>query len=143
MSLKVPSAMGSPPHTRGIPRHCRNAPRRPGFTPAYAGNTSEKVIFSLFSRVHPRIRGEYIRGGRGQSCRTGSPPHTRGIPRHQVRRVPAPGFTPAYAGNTRVLALIYKSPKVHPRIRGEYTYYTTSNGGTTGSPPHTRGIQYG
>ena len=91
-----------------------------GFTPAYAGNTSWARMLSNLTKVHPRIRGEYCWLFSASSSMIGSPPHTRGIPGLNLTDVRVLGFTPAYAGNTFLLASIRLSSWVHPRIRGEY-----------------------
>ena len=49
-------------------------------------------------------------------------------------------FTPAYAGNTWGTWRRCASCRVHPRIRGEYTFHETIMYRVMGSPPHTRGI---
>ena len=50
-----------------------------GFTPAYAGNTCMNYFTNLCTKVHPRIRGEYVALSEQGQTHTGSPPHTRGI----------------------------------------------------------------
>ena len=111
---------GSPPHTRGIPYPCFPLPVPHGFTPAYAGNTNSAWPMTPPGAVHPRIRGEYLIFSLEMSRVQGSPPHTRGILPYCAAGVIALRFTPAYAGNTAVLALGVKACGVHPRIRGEY-----------------------
>ena len=51
------------------------------------------------------------------------------------------GFTPAYAGNTVVIAYKCFFNQVHPRIRGEYSEQYIPLKDIPGSPPHTRGIR--
>ena len=114
-------ALGSPPHTRGILCHDTG------------GRQAE--------RVHPRIRGEYSRGPVKGRQVLGSPPHTRGIPGQRTPCRLAVGFTPAYAGNTRIVRSHVTRCQVHPRIRGEYPSPQNSATCHKGSPPHTRGIQ--
>ena len=57
----LPCDVGSPPHTRGILRPPGVAVIGRRFTPAYAGNTSKRELRAKSLRVHPRIRGEYLR----------------------------------------------------------------------------------
>ena len=71
---------------------------------------------------------------------TGSPPHTRGILREDIRDAENVGFTPAYAGNTIADSRSYGVKEVHPRIRGEYRRPDVRRHAGGGSPPHTRGI---
>jgi len=74
------TSLGSPPHTWGI----RCSPAAPGrmnrFTPTYVGNTNAPKKIKDVNTVHPHIRGEYMRFDRFVPCRSGSPPHTWGIP---------------------------------------------------------------
>ena len=72
-------AEGSPPHTRGIPVDVLCLRDLKGFTPAYAGNTKSSCSANFLSKVHPRIRGEYLQRARAGMSGKGSPPHTRGI----------------------------------------------------------------
>ena len=111
---------GSPPHTRGILGLLTLKSHLFRFTPAYAGNTliSDPLLADI--QVHPRIRGEYLSVFHTESCNMGSPPHTRGIHHRLQPRSAAPGFTPAYAGNTKIPKIFFLVRKVHPRIRGEY-----------------------
>ncbi len=51
------------------------------------------------------------------------------------------GLTPAYAGNTGLMAFPPIPETAHPRIRGEYTIHTIVPVNVYGSPPHTRGIR--
>ena len=135
-----PHRRGSPPHTRGIQKFSGRIRPCPGFTPAYAGNTTHRLQRRHYRRVHPRIRGEYKVLDPTSWKFQGSPPHTRGI----HRQAPVPdrtyGFTPAYAGNTVFNLLWDGSEQVHPRIRGEYSGRRVRSGNLGGSPPHTRGI---
>ena len=72
--------------------------------------------------------------------RTGSPPHTRGIPTCMKLRPPWRGITPAYTGNTQLSCRPCSRPRDHPRIHGEYATGQTNTFNWEGSPPHTRGI---
>ena len=49
-------------------------------------------------------------------------------------------FTPAYAGNTQAEGKCVVFVRVHPRIRGEYSFVRAEPEAIPGSPPHTRGI---
>ena len=71
-----------------------------GFTPAYAGNTTQLTDSKNIDKVHPRIRGEYFTLMGLMLEGRGSPPHTRGIRLFRAYRSSRAGFTPAYAGNT-------------------------------------------
>ena len=132
---------GSPPHTRGIRPGFVAYCRENGFTPAYAGNTSSGVSSALAAWVHPRIRGEYLCEVENEFYRTGSPPHTRGIPAFHITDLRRGRFTPAYAGNTISESILGCLVQVHPRIRGEYFGMNVNVSYNGGSPPHTRGIR--
>ena len=70
----------------------------------------------------------------------GSPPHTRGILNPAIIPTTPRGITPAYAGNTLVIAKNDRVAGDHPRIRGEYIEFLFDFSNFLGSPPHTRGI---
>ena len=71
--------IGSSPHARGILflRKIRRLPYR--FIPACAGNTAKCRKKGKVLKVHPRMRGEYLRILRRLECSKGSSPHARGI----------------------------------------------------------------
>ena len=91
---------GSPPLTRGIRQSLAYTVPACRFTPAHAGNTSRKSRRNEECKVHPRSRGEYLKGDKIQGDRKGSPPLTRGIPFPEFKWIDGTGFTPAHAGNT-------------------------------------------
>ena len=78
--------LGSPPHARGIRRIPAVSDAGPGITPACAGNTGLTLMIFRIARDHPRMRGEYQKGGCAMYRNMGSPPHARGIPRIPSRR---------------------------------------------------------
>ena len=73
------------------------------------------------TQVHPRIRGEYYYESHYGSREEGSPPHPRGIWLLDKQIPVKPRFTPASAGNIKIILLCWYIIGVHPRIRGEYT----------------------
>ena len=95
--------LGSPPLTRGILKGFKRRIKSCRFTPAHAGNTA----FSLYTF----------------SVSPGSPPLTRGILCIPFLHTFFARFTPAHAGNTQLLLMKIHLSKVHPRSRGEYTYF--------------------
>ena len=111
-----------------------------GITPAHAGNTCLHGQRRIFSRDHPRTRGEYVMYAASSSRSKGSPPHTRGIPHPCLFWHWLSGITPAHAGNTRKGDCDGYSYWDHPRTRGEYYTLSAKITGDSGSPPHTRGI---
>ena len=111
-----------------------------GITPAYAGNTTFRLITRINFRDHPRLRGEY--SGKNNTCcgYKGSPPLTRGIPDSFRLWTYGGGITPAYAGNTTETGRGEPSTWDHPRLRGEYFNKSSTPRWYPGSPPLTRGI---
>ncbi len=130
---------GSPPHTRGTPVFPFPLHDQTGITPAYAGNTRERLSLVLCLWDHPRIRGEHSDRPCTSKDFPGSPPHTRGTPLILEPFQKAMRITPAYAGNTPGEAEPGKCPKDHPRIRGEHVRISARSALSPGSPPHTRG----
>ena len=132
-------AVGSPPHTRG--RLLAEKPRRSSrrFTPAYAGKMGRPSEPVRRAQVHPRIRGEDSGGDARRRQGRGSPPHTRGRFDELDTCTPGLRFTPAYAGKMLCNIHAERTPRVHPRIRGEDPGLIASLYLFQGSPPHTRG----
>ena len=50
---------GSSPRMRGTPTVCSDGLRGMGIIPAYAGNTSIKVVTQTVTGDHPRVCGEH------------------------------------------------------------------------------------
>ena len=69
----------------------------------------------------------------------GSSPHTRGAPRRPRGSVACPRIIPAYAGSTPSSPSTRRTPRDHPRIRGEHTVAIDPRDDWEGSSPHTRG----
>ena len=111
-----------------------------GITPACAGNTELEALRGLDARDHPRLRGEYPSADKIQKIAEGSPPLARGIPSWNLLCIPAEGITPACAGNTVSDPYHSRSPRDHPRLRGEYFSTRIWNDTQKGSPPLARGI---
>ena len=108
-------------------------------TPICTGNTKTKPGKVSFPRDHPRIHGEHFLGISRLTMRSGSPPHTRGTQRIKEQVRLACRITPAYTGNTDILALPVCQAEDHPRIHGEHRYSAIISSCSAGSPPHTRG----
>ena len=92
---------GSPPPTRGTQTFTNSTDYTYRITPAYAGNTSKKVLNVLVTGDHPRLRGEHFCMFPIFLFRLGSPPPTRGTLRYTLHDLIIFGITPAYAGNTQ------------------------------------------
>ena len=80
---KIINRLGSPPPTRGtlLSPPPRQIPNR--ITPAYAGNTCKRCITRRDVWDHPRLRGEHLIKQLKGLQNKGSPPPTRGTPRHR------------------------------------------------------------
>ena len=114
------TVQGSPPPTRGtlVISTCEHFKLR--ITPAYAGNTAAVGLCHRCHRDHPRLRGEHSAKCLQASSTLGSPPPTRGTHPTPIFSRSYLGITPAYAGNTYCLSLLYIRLQDHPRLRGEH-----------------------
>ena len=86
------------------------------------------------------MRGEYQVVGVLYDRDAGSPPLARGIRCTEEYNPLIPRITPACAGNTKHLLKNPLRTKDHPRLRGEYVFFTYSVASQSGSPPLARGI---
>ena len=135
-------AMGSSPHTRGARQAHVQSRRALRIIPAYAGSTMPAPSSPSSEKDHPRIRGEHIIFRSIAAFEVGSSPHTRGA-RAPTGRPPAPGrIIPAYAGSTASSRPPNRTPRDHPRIRGEHRGIGVSGPLDRGSSPHTRGALF-
>ena len=110
-----------------------------GITPAYAGNTVNKLLHMLPNRDHPRLRGEHSMYPAMQMLRKGSPPLTRGTQSPSIKSLHFERITPAYAGNTEWTTKESDNIEDHPRLRGEHFLRCKFIKHNCGSPPLTRG----
>ena len=110
---------GSSPLTRGKHRHAMPMRVPHGLIPAHAGKTVVLSCAFSLAGAHPRSRGENRPANSKVSNDTGSSPLTRG------KRIPVKcdgecnGLIPAHAGKTPPKTPRVKTPKAHPRSRGE------------------------
>ena len=132
---------GSSPLARGTPRHREPDRVRIRFIPARAGNTLTAPNRPRPAPVHPRSRGEHLKGMfRERSC-PGSSPLARGTRlRHRGPEHP-PRFIPARAGNTMSTWPDEPSDSVHPRSRGEHWSRMERAHSGFGSSPLARGTR--
>ena len=128
-----------PPRMRGKDIPAALESQYGGITPAYAGKSRGPRKGSRCRQDHPRVCGE-------KSCESdcctrpeGSPPRMRGKGsiRYAVQRFY--GITPAYAGKSRLLALLVGVFEDHPRVCGEKRFLKLPHIRGLGSPPHMRG----
>ena len=90
-------------------------------------------------RAHPRSRGENTEYTITDETNAGSSPLTRGKP--QAVSAGHDGFRliPAHAGKTLTRPPTIRTPRAHPRSRGENTYAGEDRNLALGSSPLTRG----
>ena len=110
---------GSPPHTRGKGHLFKVQIDGLGITPAHAGKSAMMAKVFDKPKDHPRTRGEKYNGKKNICGDRGSPPHTRGKGRDNLRTRAAGGITPAHAGKSIPCKSRYAELRDHPRTRGE------------------------
>ena len=134
-------SMGSSPLTRGKHVEAHRLAGHRGLIPAHAGKTDNRYYEPEGWRAHPRSRGENSASASRTSSGAGSSPLTRG--KHcwpvDVRR--ACGLIPAHAGKTPAARPPRRTPRAHPRSRGENGPTSYAGNITVGSSPLTRGKQ--
>ena len=112
---------GSSPRMRGTRVAKQNLRLVERFIPAHAGNTSANAQTMSSRPVHPRACGEHASFRISSSVNPGSSPRMRGTLPDGRRKLLAPRFIPAHAGNTfRRPHRCQRSP-VHPRACGEHS----------------------
>ena len=89
--------------------------------------------------VHPRLRGELLRGTVTKFFVFGASPLTRGTPKYVAEFKMSARFIPAYAGNSEAEICFHVYLSVHPRLRGELPYKQKLRLPVGGSSPLTRG----
>ena len=110
-----------------------------GLIPAHAGKTRCSTTRGAIARAHPRSRGENSGVGSLREVDEGSSPLTRGKPRSTPLSQHAVGLIPAHAGKTSKCTGPRKTPRAHPRSRGENVSVHDRNPFLGGSSPLTRG----
>ena len=132
---------GSPPHARGTRKVVINDSTVKGITPACAGNTNHGPILLNQPGDHPRMRGEHPDFTNALDRYIGSPPHARGTHNSFLPTSLCTGITPACAGNTKRVLLLFRHIRDHPRMRGEHQSSLWKVQFCRGSPPHARGTR--
>ena len=131
--------MGSSPHARGA-RPCGNGRAAdPGIISACAGSTGTSATRTAATWDHPRMRGEHRSIENDAPPASGSSPHARGAPGHEIARSHRNRIIPACAGSTvRQLNCMW-IVRDHPRMRGEHLPAMSVIQLPAGSSPHARG----
>ena len=114
------SRAGSSPPARGLREQPRCSIARLGLIPACAGTTAIVFRHLLVLRAHPRLRGDYSRGGIKKMNAVGSSPPARGLLHGDRLDAEDPGLIPACAGTTFDRSCHHSGRQAHPRLRGDY-----------------------
>ena len=102
-----PPSAGSPPHVRGPHKHIEELVEIEGITPACAGTTDTKEIIKGGTGDHPRMCGDHKQWQQYLRSMMGSPPHVRGPLLLVFLGIVLAGITPACAGTTLHMLLLY------------------------------------
>ena len=131
--------LGLIPAHAGKITHDQRAGHRARLIPAHAGKM--KISLALFraAAAHPRSRGENHRRSARNGVAGGSSPLTRGKCPPMLGCLHSLGLIPAHAGKMRACDPWPRSPRAHPRSRGENRPTRASLASPTGSSPLTRG----
>ncbi len=89
--------------------------------------------------AHPRMRGEHLGDTSSENLVEGSSPHARGARHRRGGARRRGGLIPACAGSTQWGITQVRSPRAHPRMRGEHQTSSQSSVTHVGSSPHARG----
>ena len=110
-----------------------------GITPAYAGKSFTKGIFSTRAKDHPRLCGEKLTVAIYSHLFSGSPPPMRGKGAMYRPGILAARITPAYAGKSSTAYPDQTNQGDHPRLCGEKYSENHCGWWICGSPPPMRG----
>ena len=132
---------GSPPRARGADLVHRSARQRRRITPACAGSSTRIPVPATTAGDHPRVRGEQTLPLPYAGSRLGSPPRARGAAKQVGAAVIVDRITPACAGSRAELVVLNRSPRDHPRVRGEQVHTPGRGRSVLGSPPRARGAE--
>ncbi len=130
---------GTPPRARGGGVERGELPGPPGNTPACAGRRPRCRGVPLQIWEHPRVRGEERTADWLTPRCAGTPPRARGGAGHNGRSGDHEGNTPACAGRRAAAAPATRSPREHPRVRGEEAWASCWPNRHGGTPPRARG----
>ena len=138
-----PTLWGSSPLTRGKRQVERRHEGMAGLIPTHAGKTSHVVRGDVHAGDHPRSRGENLAHVQRYADNLGSSPLTRGKPVRVDGDRAVLRIIPAHAGKTPPESHPSRSPRDHPRSRGENVALAEGVGPAMGSSPLTRGKRRG
>ena len=132
-------ARGLSPRGRGKHRRQRQKRRGGGSIPAWAGETGSLSRWSLEPSVYPRVGGGNRCAPSLQPDVSGLSPRGRGKRLITGRRMRNERSIPAWAGETRGLAVAAAHLAVYPRVGGGNRYAPQSACGLSGLSPRGRG----
>jgi len=135
------SDVGSSPRARGAHQGLVRSDHRRGLIPAGAGSTTIPKTARSARGAHPRGRGEHDFVFRTMVDQLGSSPRARGALGRRPRWATGAGLIPAGAGSTSWQPRWTRSPRAHPRGRGEHYPDHMREDGLSGSSPRARGAQ--
>ena len=139
MTTQTDLPEGASPLTRGKLTHIAVLPLGDGRIPAHAGKTRSRLCWTPSSRAHPRSRGENAPPPSISPSRTGASPLTRGKREAETGEHVLGGRIPAHAGKTRTRPPRIRTPRAHPRSRGENNHEALRAALCQGASPLTRG----
>ena len=132
-------SIGSPPPMRGKAHLRSDRTPHTRITPAHAGKSSFALAISVLYRDHPRPCGEKTARGSGKRSTSGSPPPMRGKVVSYMWCAMSFRITPAHAGKSTLMPLLYHFARDHPRPCGEKLAVIVFASPVRGSPPPMRG----
>ena len=136
-----PILVGSSPRARGARPRPGRIQIRAGIIPACAGSTPRPRLRRLWSRDHPRVRGEHSRPGCRARAVQGSSPRARGALETASEKDGVVGIIPACAGSTCTSSTPSPASRDHPRVRGEHYKRLCAELCREGSSPRARGAR--
>ena len=111
-------------------------------TPAYAGKSHHRPSSDRLPTDHPRVCGEKLLAINSRATLGGSPPRMRGKGLTAGQGGIPSRITPAYAGKSSCLLLLFDSWWDHPRVCGEKISPARLSPRRGGSPPRMRGKEH-
>ena len=132
-------SMGSPPRMRGKEFFTMTERQEHRITPAYAGKSALHHLFQGLQWDHPRVCGEKTLPRHRAHFAMGSPPRMRGKGSKELESNGNMGITPAYAGKSLTILILYTDRWDHPRVCGEKDLRPDTQALVPGSPPRMRG----
>ena len=110
-----------------------------GITPAYAGKSKRSEDAATFQWDHPRLCGEKLAFLFPNESILGSPPPMRGKGILEPVQMFPRRITPAYAGKSLAVGVLWIHNEDHPRLCGEKSACMRAILQWIGSPPPMRG----